>query len=60
LPYRIVNLVEGIVVNADVQSLARGLYYALQNKSSFHVTSKVFTWQEIADYLLTLYQKIIG
>jgi len=60
LPHRIVNLVEGIVVNADVQSLARGLYYALQNKSSFHVTSKVFTWREIADYLLTLYQKIIG
>lgn len=60
LPHRIVNLVEGIVVNADVQSLARGLYYALQNKSSFHVTSKVFTWREIADYLLMLYQKIVG
>ncbi|MEM0253546.1 MAG: glycosyltransferase family 4 protein [Candidatus Bathyarchaeia archaeon] len=60
LPHRIVNLVEGIVVNADVQSLARGLCYALQNKSSLHITSKVFTWREVADYLLTLYQKIVG
>jgi len=59
LPHRIINLVEGMVVNADIRSLARGLYYVLQNKSSFNIVSRVFTWREVAEYLLALYQKLL-
>ncbi|MEM4005191.1 MAG: glycosyltransferase, partial [Desulfurococcaceae archaeon] len=58
LPHRIINLVEGIVVNADIHSLARGLHYALQNQYSFRITSRPLTWKEVADKLLNLYQSI--
>jgi len=60
LPHRIVNLVEGIVVDADIHSLARGLCYALSNKCSFRVLSRPLTWKEVAGKLLTLYQSITG
>lgn len=60
LPYRIINLVEGVVVDADICSLARGLCYALSNRCLFHVVSKPLTWKEVADKLLTLYQSIVG
>jgi len=60
LPHRIVNLIEGIVVNADVHSLARGLCYALSNKCSFRVLSRPLTWKEVAGKLLNLYQSIMG
>jgi len=60
LPHRIVNLVEGIVVNADIHSLAKGLCYALSNKRSFRVLSRPLTWREVAGKLLNLYRSITG
>jgi len=60
LPHKVVNLVEGIVVDADVHSLARGLCYALSNRCSFRVLSRPLTWKEVAGKLLNLYQSITG
>ena len=58
LPNRIMNFIEGVVVNADVNSLARGIKYALSNSRSFRVLSKPYTWSEVAEKLLTLYEDI--
>lgn len=58
LPYRIINLVEGIVVNANVPSLIKGIHYALHNVKSFRIISKPLTWKEVTERLLTLYQSI--
>jgi len=60
LPHRIIQPVEGLVVNADVHSLARGLLYALLNKRSFRILSKPLTWREVAEKLLNLYQSVTG
>ncbi|MEM1726624.1 MAG: glycosyltransferase family 4 protein [Candidatus Bathyarchaeia archaeon] len=60
LPHKVVNLVEGIVVDADVHSLTRGLCYALSNRFSFRVLSRPLTWKEVAGRLLNLYQSITG
>ena len=60
LPHRIVQPVEGLAVNADVHSLARGLLYALLNKRSFRILSKPLTWREVAEKLLNLYQSVTG
>jgi glycosyltransferase involved in cell wall biosynthesis len=60
LPYMIVNYVEGVVVNADVNSLAKGIRYALTNTSKFRVLSKPYTWDEIARKLIFVYESIIG
>lgn len=59
LPHRIINLTEGVIVNATVDSLTEGLCYALSNVHSFHIRSKIFTWREIASKMLTLYQSIV-
>ena len=58
LPNRIVNYIEGVVVNADVNSLARGIKYALSNSKSFRVLSKPYKWSEVAEKLLTMYKDI--
>ncbi|MEM1983582.1 MAG: glycosyltransferase family 4 protein [Sulfolobales archaeon] len=60
LPHRIIQPVEGLVVNADVHSLARGLLYALLNKCSFRILSRPLTWREVAEKLLNLYQSVTG
>jgi len=60
LPHRIVQPVEGLAVNADVHSLARGLLYALLNKCSFRILSRPLTWREVAEKLLNLYQSVTG
>lgn len=60
LPHRIMNLIEGVVVNYHVKDLSKGLHDILHNKSSFHVVSKVFTWREVAEYLMKLYQNLLG
>ncbi|MCX8204988.1 MAG: glycosyltransferase family 4 protein, partial [Candidatus Nezhaarchaeota archaeon] len=49
LPHRVINLVEGVVVNADVHSLTKGIHYALSNVHSFHVQSRPFTWREVSN-----------
>lgn len=59
LPHRIINFVEGIIVNADTQSLTEGLCYALSSIHSFSISSKVLTWREVANNLLALYQNIV-
>jgi glycosyltransferase involved in cell wall biosynthesis len=58
LPNRVVNSIEGIVVNADASSLARSIEYALSNSRSFKVLSKPYTWSEVAEKLLTIYEEI--
>jgi glycosyltransferase involved in cell wall biosynthesis len=58
LPNRIVNYIEGIVVNADANSLAKGIEYALSNSRSFRILMKPYTWNKIAEKLLALYENI--
>jgi glycosyltransferase involved in cell wall biosynthesis len=58
LPNRIVNYIEGVVVNANANSLARGIEYALSNIKSFRVLSKPYTWSEVNKKLLTLYEEV--
>jgi glycosyltransferase involved in cell wall biosynthesis len=58
LPNRIVNSIEGVVVNANVSSLARGIRYALSNSKSFKVLSNLYTWSEIAEKLVTIYKDV--
>jgi|GEM_PF-540503 len=58
LPNRVVNSIEGMVVNADASSLARGIEYALSNSRSFRILTKPYTWSEVAEKLLALYENI--
>lgn len=58
LPNRIVNSIEGVVVNANVNSLARGIRYALFNSRSFKILSNLYTWTEIAEKLITIYDNV--
>jgi glycosyltransferase involved in cell wall biosynthesis len=57
LPNMVVNFVEGMVVNADVSSLSRGIKYVLSNSRSFQVLSKLYAWSEVAEKLVTLYKE---
>jgi glycosyltransferase involved in cell wall biosynthesis len=58
LPNRIVNSIEGVVVNANVNSLARGIRYALFNSRSFKILTNLYTWTEIAEKLITIYDNV--
>jgi glycosyltransferase involved in cell wall biosynthesis len=57
LPYRIKNMVEGIVVNANANSLAEGITYLLKNIDMFKVIERPYTWSEVAKRLVDLYIK---
>jgi len=57
LPHRIKDLVEGVVVDADVDSLARGIKYALSNVNSFRVLEVPHTWSDVAERLITIYEE---
>ncbi|MEM4005919.1 MAG: glycosyltransferase family 4 protein, partial [Desulfurococcaceae archaeon] len=59
LPHRIVNMVEGIVVGANVHSLVNGINYMLSNVSSFQVLSRPYTWREVCDKLLIIYRNML-
>ena len=52
LPHRIQNHIEGIVVNANVNSLAEGIIYTLSNLKSFRIQTNPYTWDKIASELL--------
>jgi len=58
LPYRVKNMVEGIVVNADVDSLAKGITYALKNIDMFKIVERPYTWSEVAKRLVDLYIEV--
>lgn len=58
LPYRIKNVVEGIVVNADANSLAKGIAYVLNNIDMFRIIEKPYTWSEVAKKLVDLYIEV--
>jgi glycosyltransferase involved in cell wall biosynthesis len=58
LPYRIRNVVEGIVVNADANSLAKGITYVLNNIDMFRIVEKPYTWSEVAKKLVDLYIEV--
>jgi len=59
LPYRIKNMAEGIVVNADANSLASGIKYVLKNVNAFKTVEKPCTWRDVAKKLLNLYGEMI-
>ena len=58
LPHRVKDLVEGVVVDADVDSLARGIKYALSNVNSFRVLEVPRTWSDVAERLMTIYEEV--
>jgi len=58
LPYRVKNMVEGIVVNADVDSIAKGIEYVLSNIDSFKVIETPRSWCEIAEELTAKLEKL--
>jgi len=58
LPYRVKNMVEGVVVNADVNSLAEGITYALKNIDMFKIVERPYTWGEVAKRLVDLYIEV--
>lgn len=51
LPYRVKNMVEGVVVEADVESLARGIKWALDNLHALKIVEVPHTWSEAAEKL---------
>jgi hypothetical protein len=57
LPHRIKDSTEGIIVNADVNSLARGIKHALSNVDSFRVLEIPYTWSNAAEKLLAIYKE---
>jgi len=57
LPYRVRNMIEGVVVNADVESLVRGIKWALDNLHIFKVVEAPQTWSEIAKKLIEICEK---
>ena len=59
LPYRVKNMVEGIVVNADADSIAKGIEYVLSNINSFKVIETPRSWREIAKELTATLEKAI-
>jgi len=59
LPYRVRNLVEGVVVNADVASLAEGIKYALNNIRSFRIIEIPYTWNDIVKKLLAICEEMV-
>ncbi|MEM2293637.1 MAG: glycosyltransferase family 4 protein [Nitrososphaerota archaeon] len=59
LPHRIVNMVEGIVVDTNARSLAGGINYMLSNVHLFQVLSRPYTWREVCDKLLIIYRSML-
>jgi len=59
LPFRVKNLVEGVIVNADPDSLANGIKYALDNVKAFRVVEPPRTWDSIAKEFTELLEKVI-
>jgi glycosyltransferase involved in cell wall biosynthesis len=57
LPHRVKDSTEGIVVNADVNSLMRGIKHALSNVDSFRVLEVPYTWRNAAEKLLAIYKE---
>jgi len=58
LPYRVKSMVEGIVVNANADSLAEGIAYALKNIDMFKVIERPYTWSEVAKRLVDLHIEV--
>ena len=59
LPHRIVNMVEGIVVDVNVRSLVSGINYMLSNVHSFRVLLRPYTWREVCNKLLAIYRNML-
>ena len=60
LPYRVINGVEGFVVNADPNDIAKAVLTILQRGGSSRVILKPKKWSEVAQELNKLYIKIIN
>jgi len=58
LPLRVKNLVEGVVVNADANSLAEGIRCVLDNIDSFKIVETPRTWSSIAKELTEILEKV--
>lgn len=59
LPYRVKNMVEGAVVNADADSIAKGIKYILDNISSFKVIEAPRRWSDIAKELTMILERAL-
>jgi len=59
LPYRVKNMVEGVVVNADVDGIAKGIKRALDNIHTFRVVETPRMWSEVARELVGICEKVI-
>jgi len=59
LPYRVKNMVEGVVVDADVNSIARGIKQALDNIHVFRVVKPPRLWSEVARELVEICEKVV-
>lgn len=58
LLYRVKNMVEGVVVKANADSLAEGITHALKNVDMFKVIERPYTWSEVAKRLVDLYIEV--
>ena len=58
LPFRVKNMVEGVVVRADPESLAEGIKYVLENTKKFRVVEVPRTWNNIAKEFTALLKEI--
>ena len=59
LPFRVKNMVEGVVVNADVDSLAEGIRFALDYIDSFKVAELPRRWKNIAKEFTEILEKAL-
>jgi glycosyltransferase involved in cell wall biosynthesis len=59
LPYRVKNMVEGAVVNADADNIAKGIKYILDNISSFKVIEAPRRWSDIAKELTMILERAL-
>jgi glycosyltransferase involved in cell wall biosynthesis len=59
LPYRVKNMVEGVIVNANADGIAKGIKYVLDNISSFKVIEAPRKWSDIARELAMILEKAL-
>jgi len=56
LPYRVKNMIEGVVVSATAEGLAKGVKHVLDNIRRFRPVEKPLTWSEVAKRLVKVYE----
>jgi len=59
LPFRVKNMVEGVIVNANPNSLAKGIKHALNNIDSFKIVETPRVWSDITKEFTEVLQNCI-